>query len=130
MPDSPEPDAFLAACPSRALLSRLGEKWSMLIVVALEDGEVRFGALRRRLEGVSQKMLTQNLRSLERDGLVVRRLHDERPLRVGYALTPAGRSLLPHVHALKRWAEAHLAPVERSNADFDAEKAGARVPVE
>ncbi|MEM9795411.1 MAG: helix-turn-helix domain-containing protein [Pseudomonadota bacterium] len=102
---SPEPDAFRLACPSRDLFIRLAEKWTLLAIPALADGPLRFGALRRRLEGVTQKMLTQTLRKLEADGLVDRALYDEMPLRVEYSLTPKGRALLPHVAALKLWAE-------------------------
>lgn len=101
------PDAFLKACPSRALLARVAEKWTLLVLVALEDGPTRFGALRRRVEGVSQKMLTQTLRGLERDGLITRHLYDEMPLRVEYELTAPGRELLPLAAQLKRWAEAN-----------------------
>lgn len=115
-----KPDAFLAACPSRGLLARLGEKWAVLALVALADGPLRFGALRRRLEGVSQKMLTQTLRRLERDGLLTRTLYDEMPLRVEYALTDAGRSALAPLRAMKAWAEGNLAASLDANAAFDA----------
>ncbi len=100
-----EPDAFLKACPSRALLARVAEKWTLLVLVALDPGPRRFGALLRHIEGVSQKMLTQTLRSLERDDLVSRQLYDEMPLRVEYTLTDRGRSLLPLASDLKRWTE-------------------------
>jgi DNA-binding HxlR family transcriptional regulator len=103
------PDAFLKACPSRALLARIAGKWALLVLVALEEGPTRFGALRRRVEGVSQKMLTQTLRALERDGLVTRHLYDEMPLRVEYALTDRGRGLLPLAAQLKQWAEENFA---------------------
>lgn len=99
------PDAFLRACPSRALLARIAEKWALLVLVALEEGPMRFGALRRRVEGVSQKMLTQTLRALERDSLVTRHLYDEMPLRVEYELTERGRSLMPLAAQLKQWTE-------------------------
>jgi DNA-binding HxlR family transcriptional regulator len=102
------PDAFLKACPSRAVLARIGEKWAALAIVALADGPLRFGALLRQLEGVSQKMLTQTLRGLEQDGLVTRTLYDEMPLRVEYRLTPPGEKLVPHLKELKTWAEAHV----------------------
>jgi DNA-binding HxlR family transcriptional regulator len=102
------PDAFLKACPSRTVLARIGEKWSALAIVALADGPMRFGALRRRLEGVSQKMLTQTLRGLEQDRLITRTLYDEMPLRVEYRLTPPGETLVPLLQALKAWAEAHV----------------------
>ena len=108
--DATDPDAFLRACPSRALLTRIAEKWTLLILVALEDGPTRFGALRRRVEGISQKMLTQTLRGLERDGLVSRTLYDEMPLRVEYALTARGRSLPPLAAAIKAWTEANFVP--------------------
>ncbi len=111
----PAPDAFVRVCPSRQLLARVGEKWALMAVVALADGPVRFGALLRRLEGISQKMLSQTLRNLEQDGLVTRTLVDERPLRVDYALTERGVSLLPLAVGLKAWAEANLHGVEASN---------------
>jgi len=114
-----QPDAFVAACPSRELLARLGEKWAMLALVALDEGPMRFGALRRRLEGVSQKMLTQTLRNLERDGLVVRKVLAQRPIAVTYTLTCQARELAPIVRSLKAWAERHLRVVARTNVRFD-----------
>jgi DNA-binding HxlR family transcriptional regulator len=119
-----KPDAFLLACPSRDVLGRVSEKWAALALVALADGPMRFNAIRRRLEGVSQKMLTQTLRRMERDGLVKRTVVDERPLRVDYELLPAGKSLLPLLSALKGWAERHLNGVLKANATFDAKYAG------
>lgn len=116
----PTPDCFVKACPSRQVLARMGEKWSLMAVVALAQGPVRFGGLLRRLEGVSQKMLSQTLRHLERDGLVTRTVIDARPLRVDYALTERGRSLLPLAKALKGWAEANLLAIVDSNRAFDA----------
>lgn len=116
----PAPDAFVRVCPSRQVLARIGEKWSLMAVVALAGGPVRFGGLMRRLEGVSQKMLSQTLRNLERDGIVSRAVVDERPLRVDYALTPRGRTLLPLAVELKLWAEANLHPIEADNRAFDA----------
>lgn len=83
----------------------------MLVIVALEDGPHRFGAVRRRVEGVSQKMLTKTLRKLEQDGLVTRTVYHEMPLRVEYDLTVLGRDLLPLIGAIKEWAEAHIAQV-------------------
>lgn len=102
------PDAFLRLCPSRDLLARIGEKWSLLALVALAEGPQRFGALRRRLEGISHKMLTQTLRRLETDGLVARSVEDGRVPAVRYALTARSRDLLPIVADLKRWAECNL----------------------
>jgi DNA-binding HxlR family transcriptional regulator len=116
----PRPDAFLLACPSRAVLARIAEKWATLALVALAEGPLRFNELKRRLEGISQKMLTQTLRRLERDGLIARNIVDDRPLQVDYRLRPAGRSLLPIIAALKTWTERRLADVQAANAAFDA----------
>lgn len=114
------PDAFIAICPSRPLLARIGEKWTLMIIVALDAGPLRFGQLRARLEGVSQKRLTQSLRGLERDGLVAREMFNEMPLRVEYSLTALGRTLTPHAVALKAWAEDSLKPVLAAQARFDS----------
>ncbi len=108
---NPAPNAFLADCPTRGILSRLAEKWTMLTLAALQGGPMRFGALRRQIQGVSQKMLTQTLRSLEGDGLVTRKVYDEMPLRVEYALTPLGAGCATLVAGIKLWAEAHMAEV-------------------
>lgn len=99
------PDAFVADCPSREIFARIAEKWTLLIVVALANGPVRFGVLKRRIGGISQKMLSQTLQKLEGDGLIVRTLIDERPLKVEYHLTDEGRQLLELVEPLKSWAE-------------------------
>jgi DNA-binding HxlR family transcriptional regulator len=103
-------------------LERVSGKWTPLAIVALAEVEtLGFGALRRRLEGVSQKMLTQTLRSLERDGLVSRKETDGAPVRrVQYALTARGRALQPLLAALKVWVETHLKEIEKTNAVFDA----------
>ena len=100
-------------------MARIGDKWATLLFVALADGPHRFGELRRRLEGISQKMLAQTARNLERDGLVRRTLYDERPIRVEYELTSLGHTLVPHVYALKSWAEGNWKTVEEAQAQFD-----------
>jgi DNA-binding HxlR family transcriptional regulator len=97
-------DPYISDCPSRRLLDRIGDRWTVLIVGALDDGPVRFGALATRVGGISQKMLTQTLRSLERDGFVTRTVYPEIPPRVEYELTPLGRSLQGPLHALEQWA--------------------------
>lgn len=99
-------DVYAETCPSRALLSLVTGRWAVLVFGALQDGPVRFGALRRRLAGISQKVLTDKLRDLEREGLVARTVV-ERPLEVHYELTPVGRGLVEPLAALHRWAEAH-----------------------
>lgn len=111
-------DVFVRACPSRQVLARVGDKWTLMSVVALADGGLRFGALRRRLPGVSQKVLSQTLRNLERDGLLSRKVVARRPLNVTYTLTPLGESLLPLARALKAWSEDHLHEIQRANEAF------------
>jgi DNA-binding HxlR family transcriptional regulator len=115
----PLPDALVAQCPSRGLIARLGEKWAMLVVVILSKGPIRFGVLRRRIEGISQKMLTQALRTLERDGLVERVVVNTRPLAVEYRLTALGADLAPLAMQMKLWAETHLVEIEDANHRFD-----------
>lgn len=92
----------------------------MLVLVALAERPLRFGELRRRVEGVSQKMLSQTLRNLERDGLATRRVFDGRPLRVEYGLTRRGRSLEPVVRAIKRWSERHLHAIGASARKYES----------
>lgn len=101
-------DAFLAACPSRNLLDRISDKWVSLVLVSLADGTLRFSEIARQIAGVSQKMLTQTLRTLERDGLVTRTVTASVPVRVDYELTDLGRSLMPVLRALKTWSESHI----------------------
>ncbi len=113
------PDAFLKVCPSRNVLTRVGQKWTVLAMVALQGAPMRFGDIRRRLEGISQKMLTQTLRAMERDGLIERSVYDEKPLRVEYTLSPLARGLLPIVLALKQWAEDSLSVIESNNRAYD-----------
>ena len=113
-------DAFLAACPSRQLLDALSDKWVTLVVVALTGGSKRHGELARTIAGVSQKMLTQTLRSLERDGLISRRVTPSVPVRVDYALTSLGDALARLVGELKHWAEAHMNRVIAARASYDA----------
>ncbi|TYP90446.1 winged helix-turn-helix transcriptional regulator [Blastococcus xanthinilyticus] len=117
-----EYDAFLAACPSRQLLDRISDKWVTLVLAALGTGgpqadggpcsgeprPMRYSELARRLAGVSQKMLTQTLRSLERDGLLTRTVTPTVPVTVTYELTGLGFSLYETIRGLKAWAEAHM----------------------
>ena len=112
-------NAFLAECPSRQLLDRLTDKWATLLLVALADRPQRYSQLARTVAGVSQKMLTQTLRSLERDGLISRQVTPSVPVRVDYELTGLGRSLLPVMRAVKDWAEVHMPDVHAARAQFD-----------
>jgi DNA-binding HxlR family transcriptional regulator len=113
-------DPFSSRCPSRQVLDRIGDRWSVLVILTLADGTRRYGELATAIEGVSQKMLTQTLRGLERDGLVTRTVHAEVPPRVDYELTPLGRSLLGVVGALTEWATSHIDDVIGARAAYDA----------
>ena len=115
-------DAYLAACPSRLLLDRISDKWVTLVICSLEDGPQRFSEVSRRLAGVSQKMLTQTLRTLERDGLVTRTVTASVPVRVDYALTPLGQSLLEPIKHVKAWAERHVPDVLEAQRGYDEDR--------
>lgn len=104
----------------RELLSRVADKWTLLVIDELQEaGELRFSALRRRIGGISQKMLTQTLRQLERDGLVTRRVHATVPPRVDYRLTVLGESLGESVCGLWRWVGRHMRRVEAARRKYD-----------
>jgi DNA-binding HxlR family transcriptional regulator len=113
-------DVYARNCPSRQLLDRIGDTWSVLIVAMLADGPRRYTELARKIEGVSPKMLTQTLRGLERDGLISRTVYPVVPPRVDYALTGLGESLLGLVTALEQWAEGNIEHVESARAEYDA----------
>ena len=113
-------DPMSAACPTREVLSRIADKWSMLVLLALEPGTLRFSVLRRRVEGVTQKMLTQTLRNLERDGMVIRTAYPTVPVTVEYTLTPLGRSLSGAVATIRSWAIENIDDVHGARAEFDA----------
>lgn len=113
-------DAFLVTCSSRVLLSRLADKWVTLVLCALVDGKTRHSALARRVTGVSQKMLTQTLRNLERDGLVGRTVTPTVPLKVEYDLTPLGRSLVDVFLQLKAWADLNMDEVASARDSYDS----------
>ncbi|MFG2879318.1 winged helix-turn-helix transcriptional regulator [Streptomyces sp. NPDC048337] len=115
-------DAFLAECPTSQLLSRISDKWVSLIVSALgeaEDRSMRYSDLGRKIPGVSQKMLTQTLRSLERDGIVSRTVTPTVPVRVDYRLTDLGSSLGCLLSSVKRWAENHFDEVSTNRDTYD-----------
>jgi DNA-binding HxlR family transcriptional regulator len=114
-------DVFLAECPSRQLLDRLSDKWVTLVMVALEGGPRRYSQLSRTIAGVSQKMLTQTLRTLERDGLVTRTVTASVPVTVTYELTGLGHSLQRVIHGLKDWAESHMGEVLAARSSYDAQ---------
>jgi DNA-binding HxlR family transcriptional regulator len=109
-------DVYDPNCPSRTALRLIGDRWTALIVGVLAEQPRHFGELRRRVPTISQKMLTQTLRSLERDGLVKRSVYDIVPPRVEYSLTPLGQTLLEPLRAICRWAENYLPQVNAARA--------------
>ncbi|MGC4086389.1 MAG: helix-turn-helix domain-containing protein [Polyangiaceae bacterium] len=111
---------FDADCvATREILNRVGDKWSVLVVVLLGRGAVRFNQLKRAIDGISQRMLTATLRGLERDGLVKRSVYPTNPPQVDYALTKLGHTLLEPVTVLATWAQAHRGEVQRARDSFD-----------
>ena len=105
-----------AQCPSRLVLDRIADKWTALIIQVLAHGTQRYAGLQREIGGISQKMLTQTLRSLERDGLVRRTVHPVVPPKVEYSLTRLGRTLIEPLNGLCRWSEKHLAELQANRA--------------
>ncbi|ROO90216.1 HxlR family transcriptional regulator [Actinocorallia herbida] len=112
-------NAYLAQCASRTVLIALADKWTCLLVDALKDGPVRFGELRRRIGGITQKSLTSTLRTMERDGVVLRTVYPTIPPKVEYELTPLGRSVITLMSGIKSWAEFHVDEILTARADYD-----------
>ncbi len=112
-------DVMNPECPSRVVLQRLGDKWTPLVFQSLKEGTRRFGEIRSDIGAVTPKVLTQTLRTLERDGLITRTVYPEVPPRVEYALTGLGSSLLGPLDAVKEWAEANAGEVLASRDAFD-----------
>ncbi len=110
---------FAADCPSRQLIDQIADKWSMMVLAVLDAGPMRFNAIRRQLEGVTQKALTQCLRRLERNGLLSRRVIPISPIAVEYEITPLGRSLQPPFRALYDWTMASFTAVQEARRAFD-----------
>jgi len=116
---SVEPNVLSQDCESRQALDRIADKWTCLIVYALLDGPRRHGELKRMIEGISQKMLTQTLRSMETDGLVKRTVIDVIPPHVEYGLTPLGQTLSDPLVAICQWAMDHLAELQTARRAND-----------
>ena len=115
-------DLNSASCIARQALDRIADRWTILVVLALADGPKRFTELSRKIEGVSQKMLTQTLRGLERDGLVTRTVHAVVPPRVDYELTDLGRMLHGPITAIQQWALGHMGDVLAARQTYDAQR--------
>lgn len=108
------------SCPVRDVLDRVGDTWSLLVIINLQPAPMRFNALKRSIEGISQRMLTVTLRSLERDGLVARTVRPTTPPEVEYALTPLGQSIAVPIGALGAWAAQNRNQLRRARSAFDA----------
>ncbi|MGO9418433.1 winged helix-turn-helix transcriptional regulator [Roseiarcus sp.] len=117
--DTARPDPYAAGCPTRVLLDRIGDKWTVLALALISEEPRRFNALRRAIEGLTQKMLSQTLKALERDGLVTRTVLPTTPVSVEYAITPLGRTLSATLDALQRWARDHIGEVLTAQRRYD-----------
>ena len=122
----PMPDAHADCRGVASVLARVGDKWSVFVIMMLFDGPKRFNELKRSIGGISQRMLTLTLRGLERDGLVTRTVFPTIPPRVDYALTPLGRDLLQPVSALGAWAIRNQAKIARAREQFDGNGVGVK----
>ncbi|UQX87512.1 helix-turn-helix transcriptional regulator [Jatrophihabitans telluris] len=118
-------DLFDPDCPTRLILDRVGDKWTVLVVSALSERTLRFSELRARVGGVAPKVLTQTLRALERDGILHRKIYAEVPPRVEYSLTELGRSLIGPIETIQAWAEEYMHRVVINRERFDRAGSGA-----
>jgi DNA-binding HxlR family transcriptional regulator len=114
-------DVYQQKCPSRMLIDRIADKWVLLVLGIIEQGPVRFNELLRRVEGISKKSLTETLRTLERDGLILREVVTKSPIAVKYSITPLGRTLAQAAEALRIWAHGHMDEVLEARDRFDRE---------
>src|ERR1700691_4787887 len=112
-----------SGCRARAVLQRVGDKWSMYVIDLLGQGTKRFSELHRSVDGITARMLTVTLRGLERDGIVTRTIHPVIPPRVEYDLTPMGRTLLDTIGQLVTWTDSHLPEIEAARTAYDARHA-------
>lgn len=119
-PTDLKPDVMSSKCPSRAVLNHVTSKWGVLVLLALQSGKIRFSALRRKIDGVSERMLSQTLKTLEEDGFVKRTSHNTVPPQVDYCLTEAGEGVAERVRALASWVEAYLPEMGASTPSLPA----------
>jgi DNA-binding HxlR family transcriptional regulator len=120
-PRSAKPaNPYDAKCPTRIVLDRIADKWTVLVLGLLSENPLRFNELRRRIEGLTQKMLSQTLKALERDGLVTRKVTPSVPIKVEYSITPLGRTLSATVDGLRLWAQTHIGDVIKAQTRYDA----------
>lgn len=116
---APSWNAYQAECPTRLMLNRIADKWTVLVLGLLENETKRFSTLQREIGGISQKMLTQTLRGLERDGLVARKIYPSVPPKVEYTITPLGNTLVGLLAALRVWSEANIEQVLLAQSHYD-----------
>jgi DNA-binding HxlR family transcriptional regulator len=123
--DVPAPrwNMMKTACPTRQVIDRIANKWTMMIILSLADGTLRFSELRARIEGVSQKMLTQTLRGMESDGLISRTAYPTVPVTVEYTLTPLGKSLSSTMDIVRDWAYGHIMDIEAARKEYQGREA-------
>ena len=114
-----KPNIFVQASPSREIFSRISGKWTIMILLCLEETPKRFNELKKVIVGVSQKVLTENLRSLERDGLILRKVISSRPIKVEYSSTHLSKELLGILNGLKDWTEDSMKLILRNNENYD-----------
>ena len=119
-----KPDVLAAACPSRGVLDHVASRWGVLVLFSLREETLRFGELREKVGGVSEKMLAQTLSTLERDGLVRREAHAVIPPRVDYSLTTLGRALAERVEHLVDFVETNLTVITQAQSKYDRRKRG------
>lgn len=122
------PNVYDDNCPTRQALDRIADKWTALVIGMLEEKPKRFSDLQRTIKGISQKMLTQTLRTLERDGLVTRTVYAQVPPRVDYELTPLGRTLIAPIRAIREWAESHIQQVSEAQERYDQRQMAESAP--
>ena len=114
-----KPNIFVQACPSREIFSRISGKWTIMILLCLENTPKRFNELKKAIDGISQKVLTENLRSLERDGLIHRKVISSRPIKVEYSSTHLSLELLGILNGLKDWTEDSMKLILKHNENYD-----------
>jgi DNA-binding HxlR family transcriptional regulator len=117
-------DVFRRDCPARVVLDHVTRRWGILVLTALDSSDLRFYELRDRIEGVSEKMLSQTLRTLVRDGLILRTVEPTVPPSVTYALTPLGRSITASLRTLTGWIRDHAAEIIQAQQTYDAAASG------
>lgn len=117
-------DVYSGDCPTRQILDRIGDKWTALVIGLLDERTMRFSELQHSIGGISQKMLTQTLRNLERDGLLTRKVYAQIPPRVEYTLTPLGKTLAKPLAEIRQWAEHHIGAIAQAQQMYDSQSIG------